>query len=355
MFTAQNALDEKVLRAKPEADGGARDTLDAIERDRNQGMVDMLRKDAGNNDTLTKAREYRRQAAPDAFGAFDGEKPVDASGLLQAVDDALNGARASKSTSITAALQDVRNTLHDKEGNLEVLPSRLYGARQNLTDLLDRSKGVGDEAAKLRAATAILTKMVPDFDETIGGGAPRYQLYMNEYAKRSQTVNQMEFLQKYTEGTSGNKITDGAGYLQVTRLNKLLNDILQEQKRTGNSPAKSLTDDQIRNIINARNELAAGQLRDRKASVKGSDSFQQFNREAERGSGPLGTMLRAGAQMGVAHLMGLDPMVNALGVVARPAMEAARARSRENTRAFKADARREELLRQGPTNPLSQP
>ena len=37
----------------------------------------------------------------------------------------------------------------------------------------------------------------------------------------------------------------------------MLNDILQEQKRTGTSPAKGLTDDQIRNIINVRNELGA--------------------------------------------------------------------------------------------------
>ena len=46
----------------------------------------------------------------------------------------------------------------------------------NLTDLLDRSKGVGDEAKKLQASTAILTRMVPDFDQTIGSGAPKYQL-----------------------------------------------------------------------------------------------------------------------------------------------------------------------------------
>ena len=363
VFNSQNALDEKVLRAKPEDQGGARDTLDAIDRDRNEGMLDLLRRDAGNANTLDQARQYRREAAPDAFGAFDGEQPVDVSGLLQVVDDAMNDPRAAKSKSITAALQEVRDTLHDKDGNLETSPKVIYGARSNLTDLLDRSKGVGDEAKKLQAATAILANMVPDFDETIGGGAPRYQLYMDEYRKRSQEVNQQEFLQKYTEGTAGNKITDAAGYLQPTRVQKMLNDILQEQKRTGTSPAKSLTDDQIRNIINVRNELGAAQLRDRKASVKGSDSFQQFNREAEKGSGPLGTALRAGASMaaqgGMAHLMGLDPTLNALGMIGRgvlsPTLEAARARSRENTRAFKADARREELLRQGPANPLIQP
>ena len=72
--------------------GGARDTLDAIDRDRNQGMVDLLRRDAGDANTLDKAREYRREAAPDQFGAFDGEQPVDASGLLKTVDDAMNDA-----------------------------------------------------------------------------------------------------------------------------------------------------------------------------------------------------------------------------------------------------------------------
>jgi hypothetical protein len=361
VFTGQNALDEKVLRAKPEL--GARDELDAIDRDRNQGMVDLIKRDAGDNNTLTKAREYRAEAAPDEFGAFDGEHGVDATELLRLVDRAMNDPRASKSKSITAALQEVRDTLHDADGNLETLPSRLYGARNNLTDLLDRSKGVGDEAAKLRAATAILAKMVPNFDAVIDSGAPRYRLYMDEYAKRSQEVNQQEFLQKYTEGTAGNKITDGDGYLQWNRVQKLLNDIYTEQKRTGTSPAKSLTDDQIRNIINVRNELGAAKLRDRKASVRGSDSFQQFNREAEKGSGPFGTFLRGAANLGgqgaMLHLMGLDPTLNALGLIARgpyvQAAEAARKGKMETARAAKADARTQELLRQGPTNPLIQP
>ena len=363
VFTAQNALDEKVLRAKPDEQGGARDTLDAIDRDRNQGMVDILRKDAGDANTLEAAKEYRREAAPDQFGAFRNEQPVDASGLLKSIDDAMADPRAAKSKPITAALQEVRDSLFDKDGNLETMPSTLYGARQNLTDLLDRSKGVGDEAKKLQAATAILTKMVPDFDQTIGSGAPRYQLYMDEYRNRSQAVNQQEFLQKYTEGTTGNKITDSSGYLQLPRVQKLLNDILQEQKRTGTSPAKSLTDDQIQNIINVRNELAAGQLRDRKAAVKGSDTFQQLNQEAEKGSGPLATGLRAvggmAAQAGMMHVMGLDPALNAAGLVARsalvPSLEAARARSRAATLQNALTARKQELLQQGPQNPLIPP
>jgi hypothetical protein len=359
VFTSQNALDEKMLRAKPEL--GGRDTLDKIETDRNHGMVDLLRKDAGDSVTLDAAKEARKKAAPEQFGAFDGEVavPDKAADLLKSVDAAL-ASPSAKRGAIRNALEDVRGELFDKQGNLETLPSRLYGARQNLTDLIDRSKGTGDEAKKLQAATAILTEMLPTFDDTINSGAPKYNLYREEYRRLSQPVNQQEFLQQYTEGTSGKKITDSNGNLQPTRVQTLLNDILQEQKRTGISSAKSLTDEQIQNIINVRNELHAGSLRDLKGSVRGSDSFQQFNREAEQGSGVLGTAVRAAtglaAQGAMAHLMGLDPTLNALGLVARgvgkPVAEAARLRRKETERRTKTEARTSELLTQGPANAL---
>jgi hypothetical protein len=361
VFNAQNALDEKAMRG---ADTAARDQIEAVERDRNQGMVDLLRKQAGDANTADAAREARREVAPDQYGAFKGEQPVDASGLLQTIDAAMNSPRAAKSSSITTALKSVRDSLFDADGNLETQPSRLYGARQNLTDLLDRSKGVGDEAKKLQAATVILTDLVPEFDSTIGGGAPRYSGYMNAYREASKEVNQQEFLQKYTEGTSGKKITGGDGYLIPNRVQGMLNDILQEQKKTGPNAAKSLTDEQIQNIINVRNELAASTLRDRRAAVRGSDTFQMLKREAEKGAGPLGTALRAGRDITIggalAHVAGLDPMVNALvntvgrGMIA-PTMEAARAGKREAARSAAAEARTRELLRLGPTdNYLSQ-
>jgi hypothetical protein len=57
--------------------------------------------------------------------------------------------------------------------------------------------------------------------------------------------------------------------------------------------------------------------------------------------------------------MGLDPTLNALGMLGRgvltPSIEAARVKTREAARAAKAEARTQELLRQGPTNPLIQP
>lgn len=354
--TTRHALDEKVARGE---DTAFRDELDKNTKDRNTGMVDLLRRDAGDANLLEQAKEARREASPDNFGAFDGERAVDASGLLKAVDDALASASAKRGA-IKSALEDVRNSLFDQGGNLETMPSRLYGARQNLTDLLDRSKGIGDEAKKLQAATAILEGMRPLFDDTITAGAPKYAGYMAEYRRLSQPVNQMEFLQKYTEGTTGKKVTGSDGYLIPNRVQSMLNDILQGQKQRGPHSAQALTDQQIQNIINVRNELAAGQLKDRNASVKGSDTFQQLRRHAQ-GPGVLRAAARETA--GVAgnvlawHLAQTPELNAAIAGIQHGVMPVVRA-TRQEQKLARANAliaaRRQELLTPGPTNQLGQ-
>lgn len=353
--TTQNALDEKIARADPTV----RDQFVKNDRDRNTGMIDLIRGDAGDGISMENAREARRAVSPGNFGAFEGEKPVDASGLLKVVDDALNSPSAKRGA-IKSALQDVRDSLFDKDGNLETMPSRLYGARQNLTDLLDRSKGVGDEAKKLQAATSILSDMVPTFDETIGSGAPKYGAYMDEYRRLSEPINQQEFLQKYTEGTSGKKLWNQNGDLLFNRVQGMLNDILQGQKKRGPDQAKSLTNDQVQNIINVRNELAADALRDKHASVKGSDTFQQLKRAAAP-SGPLRTAVRETAGLGANALMyhlAQTPELNLLMAGIQHGVAPVVRATRQASKAVKAEelaaARRQELLTPGPPHPLSQ-
>jgi hypothetical protein len=209
----------------------------------------------------------------------------------------------------------------------------LYGARKNLTDLLKKGvKGVGDMADDVRASKSILTGLLPDFDKTISEGAPKFSTeYLPQFHERSLPIDQMEFLQKYQTGAK--KITDGDGYLQPNKVQKMLDDILQGLKAPGVNAAKSLTDRQIQAIINVRNELAADKLRDRMASVRGADTFQQINRAITPTDTPTAAAAKGAAVWGAHGAMMASPAAgwgNALlggyQAIVRPAVKAAQER-----------------------------
>jgi len=289
---SRNALDEKT-RIGQNAD--FRNKVEAINRDRNKGMVDLLKADAKDEHALEAAHETRKLVSPDEMGVFANEQPVDASANLAAIDKVLQS-RAGKRDAVTAVLNKVRNSFFDKDGNLETSPSQLYGVRQNITDLLQKGvKGTTDEADAVRASKAILTGFLPELDKTITGGAPDFQRYLQAWHELSKPIDRMEFLQKYQTGSK--KITGVDGYLIFNKVQKMLDDVLQGNKARAPGGAKLLTDDEIGNLVAVRNELAAQQLKDRLASVKGSDTFQQINR-AGAFSGPVGNALGTLARMG---------------------------------------------------------
>jgi hypothetical protein len=289
---SRNALDEKTRIGQ---NSDFRNKVEAINRDRNKGMVDLLAADAKDGNALEAAHETRKLVSPDEMGVFTNEQPVDASANLAAVDKVLQS-RAGKRDAVTAVLNKVRNSFLDKDGNLETSPSQLYGVRQNITDLLQKGvKGTTDEADAVRASKAILTGFIPELDKTITGGAPEFGRYLQAWHNLSKPIDRMEFLQKYQTGAK--KITGGDGYLIFNKVQKMLDDVLQGNKARAPGGAKLLTDEEIGNVTAVRNELAAQQLKDRLASVKGSDSFQQFNR-AGAFSGPVGNAIGTLARMG---------------------------------------------------------
>ena len=346
-FSPQNSLDDKTLRA---TDPVYRAEQEGIERNNNQIMVDLLSGDAGDVNALKAAHDARSEVAPPAQQLFVNQKPVDASPLVQKIDDTLAGPDG-KRAAVVRTLTAVRNSLFDPDGNLETLPSQLYGARQNITDLL--KKGVGEGADDVRASKSVLTGLLDQMDPIINDGAPKYQAYLDQFHEASQPINQMEFLQKYQTGAKS--VKDNDGYLQFNKVQKMLDDIYQGQKAKGINPAKSLTDEQIQNVVNVRNELAAQHLKDRLAKVKGSDTMQQTNRTGILGDGPLGTAVKGAAEMGAHAVLfhttgGVGNAVMALhrGIV-KPAREASKAAKAENLLA----ARKAELLSTQPKNPLN--
>lgn len=348
VFSPQNSLDDKTLRA---TDPVYRAQQEGIERNNNQTMVDLLGKDAGDANALKAAHDDRDEVAPPAQQLFAGEEPVDASPLVKQIDSTLAGPDG-KRAAVVRTLSAVRNSLFDADGNLETLPSQLYGARKNITDLL--KQGVGQGADDVRASKSILTGMLDNLDPIINDGAPKYQAYLDQFHEASQPINQMEFLQKYQTGAK--KLTSADGYLQFNKVQKMLDDIYQGQKAKGINPAKSLTDDQVQNIANVRNELAAQSLKDRLAKVKGSDTTQQMNRTGILGDGPLGTAVKGAAEMGAHALLfhttgGIGNAAMAIHrAVIGPAREASKASKLENALV----ARKSALLSTQP-NPLSGP
>jgi hypothetical protein len=287
-----HALDEKHRMA---ANTDFRNKVEAINRERNQGMTDLLAKDAGDANSLEAAHQVRSQVSPDKLGVFEGEAPVDASNLVKMVDDELQG-RGGKRDAVRTVLGKVRASLLDADGNPESSPSQLYGARQNITDMLQKAvKGTGDEADAVRAVKQKLTSFLEPIDQKITEGAPQFQNYLRAWHELSKPIDQQEFLQKYTTGTG--KLTDQTGYLQPNKVQKMLSDILAGNKASGNNAAKSLTDAQIGNIIAVRNELATQPLQRRLAAVPGSDTFQQINR-ASKFTGPIGNALRLVGDVG---------------------------------------------------------
>jgi hypothetical protein len=327
--TSTHALDEKVAIAK---DPLFRDRVETNQRLRNEGMVELLRNDAGDAITLDSLHEARAKVSPHEMRVFENETPVDASGLLAQIDNLLAGPEG-KQKAVRTTLKDVRDSLFDADGNLEVLPSRLYGARKNLTDLLKRGvKGTGDLADDVRASKHHLEGLLPEFDPLITQGAARFTEYLKAWSELSKPIDAQEFLQRYQFGPR--RLTNGAGYLQPDRVLRMLNDVLAEHQAPGVSRGKSLTDQQIANIEKVKNELQAQQLQDRRASVRGSDTFQQIERRM-MGEGPIAQAARNIRDVGLAF-----PSAGIYNYVIKPGLEA----NRERRIGRRIDLRKQELL-----------
>lgn len=348
-FNAQNSLDHKVAY---EGDTAYRSRVDATNKERNEGMVDLLRSDAQDAIALDQAHETRSQVSPAELGVFENEQPTSVEAISAKIDRLLAGPEG-KQRAVRNTLSDVKDSLTDTDGNLETMPSQIYGARKNLTDLLKRgAKGMGDVADDVRASKGVLEGLLPDFDAAITAGAPKFQDYLKQWSDLSKPIDQMDFLQQYQTGSK--KITDKDGYLIPNKVQKMLDDILQGNKARGVNKAKSLTDEQIQNVVNVRNELAAQQLQDRLAGVRGSDTFQKFNRAGVLGEGPVGTAVRGAAEAAIhsglaATTGGVGNALYQWGVKPAFAARSARRIARQTA------ARKEQLLAPPPSNPLNSP
>lgn len=309
-------------------DSNYHDQFDAQVKKNNDVMVDRLGNLMGDANSRDAAMNAAKELMPGPVGLFDDQRPVSAQPIADRINEILTGP-AGKRGAVRTQLSNILENLKDTNGNLEEMPSMLKGIRDDITDkLYDKSPTTEGNAA--RTARNQLQEVLAVVDDTIAQGLPgtKYQDYLANLSAALGEVAKQDYLQSFLTGPR--KVTDLAGNLVFRKVQNLLEDIQKRHAdRTGG--AKELTMDEINQIEAVRNELAAKDLLDRRAAVRGSPTAQLTNAAGALGSGTLGAGIKGAAE--VALHAGLVPLTGGIGNAAllgyrhiyKPAMEAARA------------------------------
>jgi len=239
----------------------------------------------GTQNTTEAIKEQRKAVSPDALGVFENERPVDGQPILDLINEIRDGP-SGKSEAVTNTLNRIEKSLYDKNGNLEVLPSQYYGARRNLMEIRD-SGPMTKEGAEARTARRELGRVGDVMDRVIGEGSNGYKdVYLPQWAHFSRLIDQQEYLQSKTLGAG--KITGPNGNITWNGIQKLLEQIAIDKKKTGNSRAKTLTEDQLNDMVAIRNELAALKYRNDLAKSNGSPTVKKAAAAARLGAPVMG-------------------------------------------------------------------
>jgi hypothetical protein len=223
--------------------------------------------------------------------------------------------------------------------------------RDDISDkLYDKTPTKEGNAA--RVARNQLEAVQDVLDRVIGQGVEgtKYADYLTNLRNALGEVDKLDYLQQFLTGPR--KLTDLAGNLQFRKVQNMLEDILAHHAdRTGG--ARYLSADDINEIEGVRNELAAKDLLDRRAAVRGSPTTQLTNASGILGSGPLGAGVRAAGEVALhgiaaATTSGIgNAALGAYRFIAKPMMAAAE----ERATAAKLEATKARLLDTTPRNP----
>lgn len=342
-FNYQNQLDEKTLRS---TDPEFAKAYEANKTALSQGRVDFMKQQAGDPIALEQAELVRETQKEHDLGIAWGNKTdvgeKASQGFVDQIQGILDGP-AGKETAIKNALSDVKSSMYDRAGNLEVDPEMLYGVRRNLANML--GKAAKAETPTLQYAATQLGTLKDSIDNIIESGAPGYKTYKQNWERLSQPIDTMETLQKFLQGPS--KITNDAGVVEFGRVNRMMDKLVRDRQASGIQPAKSIPDETMDNLFKLRNTVARDKLNTDLANVPGSPTIQLGTNAARLGSGPLGAAVKGAADF-IAHTAiakatgGLGNMVYANTI--KPALQAAKA----NKLAAQTAARGRELLSSHP-------
>jgi hypothetical protein len=290
----QAAIDHKAMMQSG-ADTGYKSAHEANLKERNDHMTENVAKPIiGDRNSIRAAKDTRELITPDSMGVFRDQKPVDQALLERAhglLDDEINS--HTKSDPNRAALERIKSDLFEA-GNT---PSELRKVRKTMTDILERTGGSDEAAARNRQLRRPIEQMVKALDPVIQSGAARWGEWRKAWEDASRPINAQEFLEPYRPG-GPKSLWDKEGMLGHDKVQRLLRDIAEDHRNpTGLS--KGLTDDAIQAFVNMRNELAPGYISDVRGRVKGSSTPQMLEAQFKLGINPhLQTALETAAHLG---------------------------------------------------------
>jgi hypothetical protein len=325
-----SALEHKALY---NTDSNYHDRFDAQVKNNNNIMTDGLRDMFGDANARDAAMDEARKLMPGSVNLFDGEKPRDIQPVADTINKILAGSKG-KIDGIANSLNKILPKLYDADGKPETMPSMIKGIFDDVNNkLYDKSPTVeGNEA---RQASDQLKQVKAALSDVIGSGLPgtKWQDYLTNLSGALGRVNKLDYMQQFLTGPK--KLWGNDGMLQFNKVQKMLEDI-QKHTTDQTGGARQMTMPEINLIEAARNELAAKDLLDKRAGVRGSPTVQLANASGGLGSGPLGAGIKGAAEaalhMGLAATTG--PIGNAaLGgyrFIVKPAVQAAKAQKAAN-------------------------
>ena len=238
-----------------------------------QALMDAFQRTAGRPGSIPYAEAKRASiTAPMREQAFLNAPPVSVEPVAAAIQ-AITSNPATQRQTVDQAMKYVSDLLvkrvDPETGTID--PMALYSVRKDITDAM-AGKLSGD-LANLRLARGQLADLLPVIDRTIESGAPGFSKYMEQFAKSSKPIDQMELLQaiqsKVTTGQPN--IMTGEPVLAAAALRRQL-AAKREELGTDLSPAAQRNIDNIINEINRGQAATAPGVR-----APGSNTFQNLS------------------------------------------------------------------------------
>lgn len=235
---------EKLLRERNPKDFDAR--LEANNRARLKLYDDL----AGSKPQIEMQMQMRdAQAQRNLETAFKNKKDVDASPVVAVIDEILGSPRSGESEAVRAYVQPFRDRLFDAKGNLKADPERLYGIREDIAAKINKASKAADP--RVANAERELIQVKEALDRIIEQGAPGYQKYLTDYREASKPIKAMELLQEFRPRMVSGKTDE----ILFTRFDKFMKDLIGDRSEGGISPAKSLPDETVQQLIAIHRDL----------------------------------------------------------------------------------------------------
>lgn len=238
----------------------------------NAARVKILADLAGTDDAMAAALAARKTASAPFMAKLNASTAtVNPKRTLSLIDTMIE--KSPGRTQLASALQSVKRAIVDPEGLVQTNPGKLYrGARKQITDLLAAKAGDGSPVNK--EISRELTLIKDALDKEIGRADPAYRVFLDQFARNSEPINQMDMGRKIME-KSVSPLTDTLRPEAYAR--SLSNQVARQAtgfKRA--TLAKTLTPDQLASLNAVKADVARAAMADRIAGTKGSDTIKKL-------------------------------------------------------------------------------